>query len=131
MKLPTYAGDAIVNLIHCRVSLCDWSSRVEDEAKIQQLFKSQAASSSNEVPSHYKRIKGVPSPVMKEFIDKDLLSLQPFHALAYPLTPSDLLSVARRHSYEVIAVLVLMVFEASVSEAPLHTYEQVTSSPPL
>lgn len=69
-------SEAFANLFHTKLHLCDWTDYEENFAKVGQITEEQLA----------RRQQGL------------VPSVQPFHALAYPLSNSELLNIARKYS---------------------------------
>lgn len=66
--------DAFANYFHAMVFICDWQSRDEDFRKLEQFVDAQLA------------------------MDRVLPSVQPFHALVYPLPMQRFLDISRRYA---------------------------------
>lgn len=104
----TYAycgsGDASAGLIHCRLLLCDWTSYESDISKIKSLVsssntvkspKQEAADNCHATPSSSMTQKGLKNAGITPPI------LQPFHALAFPLSLAELANIAERYAHKI------------------------------
>ena len=75
LELKPDFSDAFVNLVHSCISICDWSSFEEDQAKVAQILQEQLMESNSFLPS-----------------------IQPFHSLAFPLSLQEMKQIAERYS---------------------------------
>lgn len=75
--------DAFANLVHSQAFICDWSTREQDFAKLSQLIEFQLCSYTGT------------GTTASTFV---LPSVQPFHALIYPLSLSEMLQIAQRYA---------------------------------
>jgi protein O-GlcNAc transferase len=76
LKLKPDFPEAFSNLVHSLAFVCDWNSRERDFVTLSQVLEMQLVSN---------------KPTMAP-------SIQPFHALVYPLSLAELLEIARRHA---------------------------------
>jgi protein O-GlcNAc transferase len=103
LSIKSNFPDAFANLVHCLVFICDWSSRDEDFTRLSQLLayqlqqyqppassKSLANATGNGSSSSKLDPQVGPLPVVP--------SIQPFHALAYPLSLAEMLQIAQRYA---------------------------------
>lgn len=77
LKIRPEYGDALANLIHCYVSLCDWSNRREDHETLQHLITVQLATK-NTLPC-----------------------VQPLHSFLYSFSLSECLQIAKKFAQKV------------------------------
>lgn len=84
LELKADLPEAIANLVHTLVFTCDWRTREEDFARLSQMVVLQLT-----------------NPSM-------LPSVQPFHALVYPLSLAELLQIARRYAAKAKANVALV-----------------------
>lgn len=66
--------DAFANLVHSLVFICDWKTRELDFRKLSEMLRSQMSR------------------------DNVLPSVQPFHALVYPLSLSEMQAIACKYA---------------------------------
>ena len=74
LELKPSSPDAFANLVHSLVFICDWSTREQDFRRLKALLRDQLAEPTK------------------------LPSVQPFHALVYPLSCAEMLALARRYA---------------------------------
>lgn len=76
--------DAFANLVHSLVFICDWRTRDLDFRKLSDVLRAQMASS------------------------HALPCVQPFHALVYPLSLSEMQAIASRYAQRALANVALL-----------------------
>jgi protein O-GlcNAc transferase len=69
-------NEAFANLFHTKMHMCDWDNYESDFAKLMQITEAQLA----------RRQQGL------------VPSVQPFHALSYPMSMAEMLRLAQRYS---------------------------------
>lgn len=74
LRLRPHFPDAFSNLVHSLVFICDWSNRSEDFRKLDEMTQQQL-----QTPGQ-------------------LPSVQPFHALVYPVTLKQALDISKRYA---------------------------------
>ena len=84
LSLKPEFPDAFANLVHSLLFVCDWRSRAEDMAKLETLLDEQLAR------------------------EGQLPSVQPFHALVYPINVIDMQRIARRYAERTRANIALL-----------------------
>lgn len=75
IELKPDFSDAFVNLVHSCISICEWSTFEEDQARVAQILQEQLMESDSFLPS-----------------------IQPFHSLALPLSLQEMKQIAERYS---------------------------------
>jgi hypothetical protein len=89
--------EAIANLTHTLCFVCNWTTREEDFARLSQLLQMQLA---KEIAANNNGGLGGTSPDLNGSSSSVLPAVQPFHSLIYPLSLSELLTIARKYAYK-------------------------------
>lgn len=89
--------DAFASLVHSLLFICDWSERDTNLNKLRKLLKEQTSTPVN------ADVKGGSGVEMVR-----LPSVQPFHALVYPMTLSELHVTAQRFAARALANVALL-----------------------
>ncbi|KAG5191098.1 putative UDP-N-acetylglucosamine-peptide N-acetylglucosaminyltransferase [Tribonema minus] len=76
--------DAFANLVHSLNFICDWSTRDADFAQLTAIIRRQVAAPAADAAD--------------TAVAAALPSVQPFHALVYPLGLADMLEISRRYA---------------------------------
>ncbi len=89
LQIRSDYSDAFAHLVHTKMLLCDWSTWGDDQLRLGQVIQEQLI-------DQQKLSQNLGSSTMLGLLP--LPSIQPFHALSYELSLSELQQISRRYA---------------------------------
>ena len=90
LELRPNMGDAFANYVHTKNFVCDWTDREELFSRLSQQIQEQLGDYDSASASSHSGSNSLTIP-----------SVQPFHAIVYPLSMAEMQQIARRYAQKV------------------------------
>jgi protein O-GlcNAc transferase len=108
LELNPVLHDAYANLVHAMMLVCDWEDRGAHMAKLSAITEMQLSMAPSGSAAGALALAAGAAPTLAPMV---LPSVQPFHALAYPMGPNQraiMQAIAQRYAARAVANVALL-----------------------